>query len=192
MPPGGRREARRPRGWSFDKKIAVNSIDRNKHVVTKVKHIARIFVQALSALLALVGLFWIYCGLLFLFETVIRHSISLGLSSIFFIGIGAVCAGVSYQVIAHYSRSSISNLTAIAGFFIYTTVTQITRTYWLDSWNGKDFKLQLILVATPVIIAWICYRVLKWLLIKMTLEDRIVIKDVEHVPPGGRGEAPRP
>jgi len=152
--------------------------------MTKAKQIARISVQVLSLLLALAGLNWIYASVTLLFEALSLRSLNLAPEALVFGGVGTVCLAVACQVVFRYSLSAISNLTAITGFFIYTSALKYTGEYWINSGSDRSISYLLLILFFPLLAGAIYYLTMKRLLRRFTIDVRPENNDVVHVSSG--------
>lgn len=130
----------------------------------------RRIVQGVSALVAVLGVVWIYLGVRFMVGAVLDREWEGLIIVAMFLAFGGVMVAVAYQVVFRYSPSAIASISTLFGFAVYGLSSQWTRVMWDTAWNGKDMAAQFVWQALPLVTAWICYRVTKWFLLRWTIK----------------------
>jgi len=146
--------------------------DQDKEGQNQMRFAPRKIVQILCGLLGILGLIWIYCGVRFIADGIADHEFrGIIFSPIFFI-LGGITVAVAYQSIFKYSERAINNISKVAGFLIFGVIGQWTRMQWDAAWNRKDMPGHLAWGILPLVLAWIFYRLIKFVLFKFTIENK--------------------
>ncbi|MDD5705788.1 MAG: hypothetical protein PHR35_07665 [Kiritimatiellae bacterium] len=130
----------------------------------------RRIVQGVSALAGVLGVVWIYLGVRVTVGTVADREWASLIIVAMFLAFGGIMVAVAYQVVFRYSPSAIASVSTLFGFAVYGLLSRWTRVMWDTAWNGKNMAAQFVWLASPIVAAWICYRMTKWLLLRWTIK----------------------
>ena len=144
----------------------------------RVRLIAMRVVQALAGLVGILGVTWIYLGLRFTVGAIADRDLTGLIVVPMFLGFGGIMVAVAGQAIWRYSESAVTSIATLTGFAVFGFLSQGTRVMWADAWNGKDMTAQFVWQMLPIAVAWLSYRAVKWLLLRLTIKG-----EWPHEPP---------
>jgi len=132
---------------------------------------ARRFVQGLAVLLGVQGLVVAYLGLRLTLGAAAGHAwMALGFAFSLFLFAGFSLA-VAYQAVFKYSASVVTSVSALLSLVVFSFLTHWTHTLADNAGQQRAETLHGFWLLLPFAIAWLSYRLVKWLLLKLTFQE---------------------
>jgi hypothetical protein len=130
--------------------------------------IAKLVVQAVALGFGLLGLTWVYCGIVFA-VTGIRDSdpFTMFFMTPMFLIFGGIVTAIAWRALRRFGPTAIKNMVGLVVFSVYTAVSTLLDRFQ-DAAREKGDLYFAAMFFIPVLLAFLLYRVLSRKLIEMT------------------------
>jgi len=136
--------------------------------VSSWQSVLRLILQLLSILGGLIGLFWFYCGVVFLIHVTKKELLTTLAIAPLFLGIGGYLVYICYLALFQFSQKAVAYLCSAVALVLFGYLGRILIPL-SERFEEQGQEWQSITVGfAPLIISCLVYTVLKILLIRLT------------------------